>query len=67
MVKGFAKKFKSLNFLGMLYTLKSMLPLLTALKLFNLEPSIFQKLFQVNSNQKLNSSNFLTKVKPLIC
>ena len=31
MVKEFAKKFKSLNFLGMLYTLKMMLPLLTAL------------------------------------
>ena len=31
MVKGFAKKFKSLNFLGMLYTLKVMLPLRTAL------------------------------------
>ena len=31
MGKGFARKLKSLNFLGMLYTLKVMLPSLTAL------------------------------------
>ena len=31
MGKGFARKLKSLNFLGMLYTLKAMLPSLTAL------------------------------------
>ena len=43
----------------MLYTLKVMLPSITALSKTFLEPHIFPELFQTSSKQNLNFSNFL--------
>ena len=67
MVKEFLKNLKSLNFLGMLHTLKVMLQSLTELsKTFQSGAIYFSRIVPNVLKTKINFTNFLAVVKLLI-